>query len=127
MCSKLFFVYPRKIIRLATENQFTLTDEMVINMNTETIQNGEDESYIEVKQFWAQIERQVEIQKGKGVKEKEIDWNSVLMWALIRHMTPQLMFFISLAITAETLAIFYSYFIGNMIEYLQSKGKDEDM
>ena len=56
MCSKLFFVYPRKIIRLATENQFTLTDEMVINMNTETIQNGEDESYIEVKQFWAQIE-----------------------------------------------------------------------
>lgn len=30
----------------------------------------------------------------------------------------------TLAITAETLAIFYSYFIGNMIEYLQ--GKDQE-
>ena len=38
ICSKLFFIYPRKIIRLAKENEYNLTDEMIINMNTEKVE-----------------------------------------------------------------------------------------
>lgn len=121
-CSRWFFMYMNPVIREARENKNTLTDAMVINMNLEDVVDGEDESYVEVKQFWNQIERQLENQKRKGVKE--IDWNSVISWAIIRHMLPTVTSFTILAVVAETLAIFYSYFIGNMIEYLQ--GKDED-
>ena len=48
-CSRFFFVYLNNIVRKARENKYTLTDDMVINMNTETPANGEDESYLEVK------------------------------------------------------------------------------
>lgn len=57
-------------------------------------------------------------QLSRGRKESEIDWDSVLSWALLRHMAPSLAFLVANAVCAETLAIFYSYFVGNMIEYL---------
>ena len=42
-------------------------------------------------------------------------------------MAKPLIFFIFLATFTETLAIFYSYFIGNMIEFLQSTDKNKDL
>jgi hypothetical protein len=53
ICSKFFFIFPNATIKKAKENNFQLTDEMVINMNLDPPKDGEDESYIEVKQFWA--------------------------------------------------------------------------
>lgn len=45
-------MYMNGTIREARENNNKLTDEMVINMNTEKVKGGEEESYIEVKRFW---------------------------------------------------------------------------
>jgi len=96
---------------------------MVINMNTEKVADGEEESYLEIKKFWNEIERQKAKQIKKGMKE--LDWESIIKWAIIKHMAPTVFSFVTLAVIAETAAIFYSYFIGNMIEYIN--GKEDDV
>lgn len=51
-CSRLMFCYANRSIRKARENKFVLTDEMIMNMNTAGKIDGEEESYMEIKQFW---------------------------------------------------------------------------
>lgn len=46
------FCYANRSIRKARENKFVLTDEMIMNMNTAGKIDGEEESYMEIKQFW---------------------------------------------------------------------------
>ena len=53
-------MYMNDVIRGATANNNKLTDEMVINMNTDKVADGEEESYLEIKKFWNEIERQKE-------------------------------------------------------------------
>lgn len=57
---------------------------------------------------------------------KEYDWNSIIKWAIIKHMSQMIFSFVTLAVVAETSAIFYSYFIGNMINFLNKKSEDDD-
>lgn len=89
--SRLLFCYPNRTVKKARENKFQLTDEMIINMNTAKFADGEEESYIEIKQFWKQLERQVELQKSRGRKDHEVDWESVILWAIGRHLAPGLL------------------------------------
>ena len=49
--SRYFYTYVNKTIRDVTANKFAFKDEMVVNMNREKVEKGQDESFIEIERF----------------------------------------------------------------------------
>ena len=67
---------------------------------------------------------QVAIQKKNGVAEEDIDWYSVLKWAIIWLLAPNFFRHMFFAVLAESIAVFYADFVGKMIEYIEDPEAD---
>lgn len=50
---------------------------------------------------------------------KVVDYYEVLKWAIWNYMAPYLLVFTVHAVASEALSVFYNYFIGEMIYYLE--------